>query len=117
VTATVVRVVVPTVVSSRCQTAALLRLVPAWPAYRWTTGVQPVHHHRDDFRQLGLRQRVVVEAGHLGPEGVVEPVEHALMKQCQRALMAVLAGALGGSKRHKRFRAVQRLVEHAWLPL
>ena len=30
--------------------------------------------------------------------------------------MAVLFGALGGSKRHKGFRAVQGLVEHARLP-
>ena len=40
----------------------------------------------------------------------------SLMKQRQRAYVAVLFGALGGSKRHKGFRAVQRLVEHARLP-
>src|SRR6478736_468629 len=51
------------------------------------------------------------------PEGVVEPVEQPLMKQRHRSLMAVLAGALGGSKRHKGLRAVQRLEKHGRLPL
>ena len=30
---------------------------------RLATGVEPVRHHRDNLRQLGLRQRVVVAAG------------------------------------------------------
>ena len=38
------------------------------------------------------------------------------MKQRQRPNMAVLSGALGGSKRQKGLRAVQGVVEHARLP-